>query len=170
MFSFGWFRNGVDKILNVQHSNTPIKSFIPTDPDTKPLPFAYFIKKADELMENKDFRFTVMREKKDDTVFAMGMNKKAFKLPKRELIDFDKYTGEVLKHDRFENQHLGEKIVGLSFALHSGDIFGLPTKIIYFIACLFATTLPITGVMIWWRKLRNLRRAKNKTDDNNLAA
>jgi uncharacterized iron-regulated membrane protein len=161
MMSFGWFRNGVDKIFNVQHSNVSIKSSIPANPNTKPLPLAYFIKKADELMECKDFRFTMLRDKKDDTVFAMGRNNKAFKLIKSEYIDFDQYTGEVLKHDRFENHHIGEKIVGISFTLHYGNILGLPTKIIYFIACLIATTLPVTGVIIWWRKLRNLRKTKN---------
>jgi uncharacterized iron-regulated membrane protein len=161
MWSFNWFHEGVEKILNVQHSNIQLKS-LPPSPDAKPLPLAYFIKKADELMENKDSCTTSMHEQKDATVFAMGTNHEAFKLPKIESINFDKYTGEVLKHERSENQHLGERIVGLTGWLHVGYFLGLPTQIIYFIACLFATTLPITGVMIWWRKLWNLRKAKNQ--------
>jgi uncharacterized iron-regulated membrane protein len=63
----------------------------------------------------------------------------------------------VLKSDRFDDYHVGEKFVSLFLPFHTGEIFGLPTKIIYFLASLFATTLPITGVMIWWRKLWNKR-------------
>jgi uncharacterized iron-regulated membrane protein len=160
IMSFDWFCNGVAKILNIQHSDVKHKS-LPPSPDAKPLPLAYFVKKADELMIHKDEQFTIIHDKKEDTVFTMGSSNKAFKLFKEEIINFDKYSGEVLKHDRFENRHLGEKIIGLTYVLHVGSVLGLPSTIIYFLTCLIATTLPITGVIIWWRKLRNLRRAKN---------
>jgi uncharacterized iron-regulated membrane protein len=83
------------------------------------------------------------------------------KLSVTDNIQFDQYTGEVLRFDLFEDRPLGSRIVALFPALHYGNILGLPTKIIYFLACLIATTLPITGVIIWWRKLRNLRKTKN---------
>ncbi|MDR2754069.1 MAG: PepSY domain-containing protein [Planctomycetaceae bacterium] len=57
--------------------------------------------------------------------------------------------------------HWAQKIISLFPVLYYGRILGLPTKIIYFLACLIATTLPITGVIIWWRKLWNLHNAKN---------
>jgi uncharacterized iron-regulated membrane protein len=156
--SFSWFRYGYDKIIfNTQFSNVQLKSLPPT-PDAKPLPLAYFIKKADELLENKDYFAASISKEKDGTAGVFGMGGGAFKLAQFEGVTFDKYTGEVLEHERFENYPIGMQIVMSSGRLHLGDVFGLPTQIIYFLACLIATTLPVTGVIIWWRKLRNLRK------------
>ncbi|MGZ5221534.1 MAG: PepSY domain-containing protein, partial [Chitinophagaceae bacterium] len=46
-------------------------------------------------------------------------------------------------------------------AIHVGNVYGTLTKIIYFIACLIATSLPITGTMIWLNKLRKKRKGKS---------
>jgi uncharacterized iron-regulated membrane protein len=46
-----------------------------------------------------------------------------------DRIQFDQYTGEVLKFDRFEDKPIDTKIISLFPQLHYGDIFGLPTKI-----------------------------------------
>jgi uncharacterized iron-regulated membrane protein len=37
-------------------------------------------------------------------------------------------------------------------SLHVGDIFGQFSKFLWFVACLIATLLPITGTLIWWNK------------------
>ena len=37
-------------------------------------------------------------------------------------------------------------------ALHTGEIFGQFTKFLWAIACAIATSLPITGTLIWWNK------------------
>jgi uncharacterized iron-regulated membrane protein len=37
-------------------------------------------------------------------------------------------------------------------ALHTGEIFGQFSKFLWFLACVVATSLPITGTLIWWNK------------------
>lgn len=37
-------------------------------------------------------------------------------------------------------------------ALHTGEIFGQFSKFLWFLACLVATSLPISGTLIWWNK------------------
>jgi uncharacterized iron-regulated membrane protein len=155
--AFDWVGKGVRIIFNVQqHSYVnclpPRDQFksLPPNPDSKPLPFGFFIRKADELLAHCDYRAAVIREQENEPVLAVGMNGK-----KPEKILFDRYTGEILWHGQFNNLHVGEKIVSLFGTLHDGSVLGLPTQILYFIACLIATTLPVTGVIIWWRKLRH---------------
>ncbi|MCE7055868.1 PepSY domain-containing protein [Algoriphagus sp. AGSA1] len=46
-------------------------------------------------------------------------------------------------------------------SLHVGDIFGQFSKFLWFVACLIATSLPITGTLIWWNK-RKKKPAKKK--------
>ena len=67
-------------------------------------------------------------------------------------------SGEVLAVTRFAEKGLGERIAGLIKPLHTGEIFGTFSKLLYFLACLIATSLPVTGTLIWWNKLRKKRR------------
>ncbi|MDR7131313.1 putative iron-regulated membrane protein [Algoriphagus sp. 4150] len=46
-------------------------------------------------------------------------------------------------------------------SLHVGDIFGQFSKFLWFVACLIATSLPITGTLIWWNK-RKKKPGKKK--------
>ena len=47
-------------------------------------------------------------------------------------------------------------------ALHTGEIFGKFTKFLWVIACAIATSLPITGTLIWWNKRKKKKSAKAK--------
>ncbi|MDN3202777.1 PepSY-associated TM helix domain-containing protein [Algoriphagus sediminis] len=47
--------------------------------------------------------------------------------------------------------------------LHTGEIFGQATKFIWFIACLIATSLPISGTLIWWNK-RSKKSKRHRTN------
>jgi uncharacterized iron-regulated membrane protein len=44
-------------------------------------------------------------------------------------------------------------------ALHTGEIFGQFTKFLWFLGCLIATSLPVSGTLIWWNKRK--KKAKN---------
>ena len=54
-----------------------------------------------------------------------------------------------------------ERVAGSIKAIHVGNVYGTFTKIIYFLACLIATSLPITGTMIWINKMKKSKK-KNK--------
>lgn len=43
-------------------------------------------------------------------------------------------------------------------SLHLGDIFGQFSKFLWFVACLIATSLPITGTLIWWNKRKTSKK------------
>jgi uncharacterized iron-regulated membrane protein len=59
-----------------------------------------------------------------------------------------------LQHDLFSGKPLNERISASIKAIHVGDVYGKFTKILYFLACLVATTLPVTGTFIWINKLK----------------
>ncbi|MCD9576348.1 PepSY-associated TM helix domain-containing protein [Flavobacterium soyae] len=72
------------------------------------------------------------------------------------IVYFDKYTGEILKTRPYEKLSNGDKVRRLIFPIHTGSIYGYPTKALAFLVCIFAATLPVTGFLIW------LGRKKNK--------
>ncbi len=71
-----------------------------------------------------------------------------------DRITIDPVTGKVLKTDIFRKKPLNERIAGSIKAIHIGNVYGTFTKLLYFLACLIATTLPVTGLMIWLNKKR----------------
>jgi uncharacterized iron-regulated membrane protein len=70
-------------------------------------------------------------------------------------------TLEVKEAKLFSDLPLRQQIGRSYKSLHMGDIFGQFTKFIWFIACLIATSLPITGTLIWWNKHK--KKKLNKT-------
>jgi uncharacterized iron-regulated membrane protein len=51
-------------------------------------------------------------------------------------------------------------------ALHTGEIFGQFTKFLWAVACAIATSLPITGTMIWLNKRNKKRNPKGEKEAN----
>lgn len=69
-------------------------------------------------------------------------------------------SGSIMAVEWFKNKPLSVKIASLIKPLHTGNIYGMFSKIIYFITCLIATSLPITGTIIWLNKLKKKRKNK----------
>jgi uncharacterized iron-regulated membrane protein len=51
-------------------------------------------------------------------------------------------------------------------ALHTGEIFGKFTKFLWAVACAIATSLPITGTLIWWNKRKKKSNPKGAKEAN----
>ena len=69
-------------------------------------------------------------------------------------------SGEVLAVDYFKDKPLNVQFASLIKPIHTGGIYGLFSKIIYFLVCLIATSLPVTGTIIWINKLKKTKKAK----------
>lgn len=75
---------------------------------------------------------------------------------KQNTLFFDKNTGTLLRQDLYKNYNAYDKVMRSNYDFHTGRIriLGLGSKILYFLASLFAASLPITGTLIWWNKRR----------------
>ena len=62
----------------------------------------------------------------------------------------------------FKDKPLNVQFASLIKPIHTGEIFGNFSKIIYFLACLIATSLPLTGTIIWLNKLKKKKKKKAK--------
>lgn len=58
---------------------------------------------------------------------------------------------------RFDELSTGQKWMRMNYDVHVGAIWGLPGKILAFLASLTIASLPVTGTLIWWG-----RQKKNK--------
>jgi uncharacterized iron-regulated membrane protein len=64
----------------------------------------------------------------------------------------DPYTGAILASLDPNQFSAGETLINLAFPIHSGEVFGLPGRLIIFATGLMPLALYITGSAQWWRK------------------
>ncbi|MNV67831.1 hypothetical protein D3C71_1606450 [compost metagenome] len=78
-------------------------------------------------------------------------------------LNFDRNTLELTgrKQGPIDDANATEWLMRSNYALHTGFIGGMTTKIIYFLASLICATLPITGFYIWWgKKKKTVKKSK----------
>jgi uncharacterized iron-regulated membrane protein len=63
----------------------------------------------------------------------------------------------------FKEKPLNERISSSIKSIHIGDVYGSFSKILYFLACLVATSLPFTGTLIWINKMKKKKNPANSS-------
>lgn len=153
-WSFEWYKNGMSKMLGApvlqRAAGKPLHSNI--IPDNKSITFATVVNKGNEVLsQNGTIRLTAPADSADIFSFVKN-NDDAFNVNGTDKASIDQYSGEIIKIEKFAEKSLGQKIAASIKPIHTGEIFGLWSKIIYFICCLIATSLPVTGTIIWLNK------------------
>lgn len=69
---------------------------------------------------------------------------------------------EVKEANLFGDLPVRQQIGRSVKALHTGEIFGQFTKFLWFLGCLIATSLPITGTLIWLNKKKKKKAPAGK--------
>lgn len=155
-WSFEWYRNGLSSVLGAKvfgGRNEVKPESVVQDKQSITLQEAMDI--ANKEM-NYEYRTLAVSLPKDETAaFEVNKNDLArWNETVNDRVFIDQYSGAVIKKEIFADKSTGEKIASSIRALHFGDIYGLFSKIIYFISCLIATSLPITGIFIWLNKMK----------------
>ena len=84
---------------------------------------------------------------------------------RNEQFNFDQYSGAVVKSQSYKNKNIGygTALRERNYDLHTGSILGVMSRIVYFLAAIIATSLPITGFIIYLnRKKKKPKHKKNK--------
>ncbi|WCL80937.1 PepSY-associated TM helix domain-containing protein [Saprospira sp. CCB-QB6] len=62
--------------------------------------------------------------------------------------------GELKNQALFADQALHKQFIEIAKPLHTGEILGIKSIILYFIMALIGCSLPITGFIFWWKKVK----------------
>jgi len=71
----------------------------------------------------------------------------------------DQFNGKVLQSQTFAQRNLGQKIRASIKPLHTGAIFGTPSKIFALILALLGATFPVTGTIMWLNRTRKKKKS-----------
>jgi len=157
-WSFPWYREGLRKTLGTYQSEDAPK---PKNPKSNfqasganPLLIESFIKVADQSL-NYTGDLTISLPADSSDAVQLSKTPKGFFAPvAADKLWIDQYTASVLQTDIFNKKPFNERLSNSIKAIHVGDVYGTFSKILYFLACLIATSLPITGTMIWINKMK----------------
>lgn len=83
--------------------------------------------------------------------------------PVATQLQFDPYTGELLRKRTFADLSLRQALQALNRTLHTGESFGIPGQIVAFLASLGALFLVYTGFALSWRRFFKAKTARVPT-------
>jgi len=86
-------------------------------------------------------------------------------------LSFSPENLDVLESKLFADLPLRQQIGRSVKALHTGEIFGQFSKFLWFLACAVATSLPVSGTLIWWnkRKKKTTKRLPKQERETEIA-
>lgn len=70
----------------------------------------------------------------------------------RSRVEVDQYTGAVIFAESSRTAPAGTRAVILNRAIHTGDVFGMPSKILMSLASALTVVMAISGLLTWWNR------------------
>lgn len=99
-----------------------------------------------EFPNQENPRFMVRRSHNDHPLYFTIVDE----------LSFDR-KGTLQNQNLFSALPLDLQFAALVKPLHTGEIMGLPSVILYFIITLMGALMPISGIFIWWNRARKLK-------------
>jgi|SRR5690554_3192912 len=175
-WSFEWYRTGLRKALGTYQeipSSTALAQGTRNskNADSKEqadkatitlLPISSYLETVNTSFPYEgDIKVTIPAENED--IISVSKFKAGFFTPAAaNQIKLRVQDASVQEIMIFKDKPFNERVSGSIKALHVGDVYGQFSKLIYFLACLIATSLPVTGTLIWINKLKKKKGSKVK--------
>lgn len=162
MFTFQWVNDGVFKTL-AWHDPIPERQDAPYS-DTVSMSKTVITDPLDLIWrqvakEHSDYGKVILLvpDERKEAYQVMVFFGDGTLIYDQEHYFFDQRTLKPLRYTSEEDKPYaqnttGEKAYRMYFDIHTGQILGLPTKIIAFLACLVGASLPVTGTLIWYNR------------------
>lgn len=157
-WSFEWFNNGIYKV-----TGSPIKPPAPPKStylaDGKKISFDKAFAVAQTVYPAAEFYNISLPKDSTDAVNVTTLSHDAVHESATDVVYIDQYSATVLGKMTFGDRSLGAQVRSTFKPVHTGSIWGTPSKIIAFLVCLLGVTFPVTGTIMWYNRIR---KKKNK--------
>lgn len=155
-WSFEWYRDAGSEVLGTKvfgNRGGGPKFTSALSPNTRIKTFKEILEiSANELDYPGEINLSIPSTDKD--VFTITKsNAESWSPVIKDKLVLDR-DGSLMHKELFRDKPLNVQVASLIKPIHMGTIYGTFSKIIYFFACLIATSLPITGTLIWINKLK----------------
>jgi uncharacterized iron-regulated membrane protein len=160
-WSFEWFNNGIYKVTGspVKAPPPPKSTFIA---EAKRISFDQALATAKTVYSDAAFYNISMPRDSADAVSVTALSQNAAHESATDAVYIDQYSAQVVGKMAFGDRSLGAQVRSSFKPVHTGSIWGTPSKIIAFIVCLMGVTFPVTGVIMWINRTRKKIRLAKK--------
>jgi uncharacterized iron-regulated membrane protein len=158
VMAFAWVNKGIYTVTgsSMEIPEPPVSVYQPLK---KAMPVELILKNV----PLKDFEFYNIRIPKDSLgVYAVSVLPSGSSENKSDAYFIDQYSGAVRGRLMFSDKNLGQRIRSYVKPIHTGEVFGMPTKILNFILALVTFSFPITGVIMWLNRIKKKERKRKK--------
>jgi uncharacterized iron-regulated membrane protein len=88
---------------------------------------------------------------KEEFTFAVAMRYPEDRtLSGRSRVYIDRYRGTLLRVESTRKAQMGRALQNVMRSVHTGEVLGKPTEMIWLLASLVLASQAISGVMMWW--------------------
>ena len=176
-WSFEWYRTGLRKALGT-HQEGPKQakgakgsrgenskkgqSKTEEEAPVQFLPIEEYLSSASSALTYPgDYKLSF--PKTSDEPIRISKYKTGFFAPAAaDQITLNTQNASIESVEKFSDKPFNERVSSSIKALHIGDVYGQFSKLIYFFACLIATSLPVTGTLIWINKMKKTKKRPSK--------
>jgi uncharacterized iron-regulated membrane protein len=160
--SFEWVSKGINQLTNspLQRPEPPVSAV----PDGGASAFgadAALALARQQTPEAESYALQLPKEPSGSIRVAILRQGRTFENATDDLY-LDQYSGRVLSQQAYEQRPTGQLIRGSFKPIHTGAVFGWPTKLLALVVSLLGATFPITGTIMWLNRLRKARKKSRK--------
>ena len=156
-WSFEWFNKGIYKVTNssMKPPPPPASTYLA---DAKSISFDQAL--ATAFLHAADAEYYNVSVPKDSvgTMNVSVLKNNAVHESATDMLYLDQYSGKLLSKMDFADRNLGARVRSTFKPVHTGSIWGMPSKIVAFIVCLLGASFPITGTIMWINRTRKKKK------------
>lgn len=162
-WSFEWFNDGIFSLTNSSKERAkPLKSLMVSQGKTAAETAVL------QVTGREQSPFYLLTLPKDSAE-AYSVTVLPESAPHESATDtyfIDQYSGQILSVQTFASRNKGQKIRATFKPVHVASIYGQPSKLIGFLACLAGTFFPASGIIMWLNRTRKKGKKKAERSDN----
>lgn len=157
-WSFEWFNNGIYAV-----TNSPLQP--PAPPKSvmmdggKRISSDAALNVVTSMYASALFYNVQLPKDPADVVTVSVLPQKAAHENATDAVYLDQYSGAVVGTLPYNARSLGARVRSTFKPVHTGSIWGMPSKIVAFVVCLFGVSFPVTGTIIWLNRTRKKKKA-----------
>lgn len=162
-WSFEWFNKGLFAALGASPKPMEAPASVPAQETVNNVSYEAALAQVKQQVPDAQYYAVAMPKDKEASIQVTLLPAGALNEAATTSYYLDQFSGQVLKSQTFSERNLGQKVRGLIKPLHTGSVFGLPSKIFALLLALLGATFPTTGTILWInRTMKKKKAAKNK--------
>lgn len=155
VWTFDWWTNGIYKLLGNDPQKVWSKAPEISDHNDKIMahPLEYIVRDIKMKVPNWTSIGLSLPEKPDNISVALSSfvrHEGNSGWDESDAYSFNSQSGKNYFTVKHSDKTLGAQWRNSNYAIHTGSIYGLPTKFLATLVSLFCALLPVSGFLIWW--------------------